>query len=330
MKRLELFFACQNSDRTRALIDGRVQVEGVDIFWVPVDPEEIFHRAFRHQEFDACEISLGTHLTLTAREGSPFVGVPAFLSRAFRHSAIYIRRGGRIARATDLVGARVGVPDYQQTAALWVRGMLLDQYQVHARDVKWCVGGLEQPGRKPRRAGTLPADIAVEPIGSADTLSQLLLDGKLDAIVSPRKPSCFTERPDLVDRLFPNFRTVEEEYYRRCKCFPIMHAVGVRRTVHSQHPWLAGSLYKALLASRDIGLREIQETNYLRASLPWLHDDLERVRAVFGANYWTYGVADARIELESMARYAFEDGLAPRLVSPDELFAVSTVEMFRN
>jgi 4,5-dihydroxyphthalate decarboxylase len=327
--RLEISLACQNSDRTRALIDGRVTIEGVDMRWIPVDPEEIFHRAFRNQEFDVCEISLGTHLTLTARGGSPFVGIPAFLSRAFRHSAIYVRRGGSVTRPEDLAGKRVGLPDYQQTAALWVRGMLLDDHGVHPREVHWHVGGLEEPGRVPRTKIDLPASISITAIDGTATLSQLLLAGEIDAIVSPRVPACVTRHPDVVTRLFADARTAEEDYYRRHRHFPLMHAVGVRRDLHEKHPWLAVSVFKALLDAKAIGLSDMQQTNYLRASLPWLADDLARAKAVLGEDYWAYGVEPARSELEAMARYAVTDGLAPRLVAPEELFAPSTLSPFR-
>ncbi|MGE0714508.1 MAG: ABC transporter substrate-binding protein [Alphaproteobacteria bacterium] len=329
MDRLRISLACQNSDRTRALIDGRVAIEGVDANWVPVDPEEIFHRAFRHQEFDVCEISLATHLTLTARDGSPFVGVPAFLSRAFRHSAIYVRAGGEVKEAAALAGRRVGVPDYQQTAALWVRGMLLDDHGVHPRDVTWLAGGLEERGREMRTKISLPPEISVAAIPPDRTLSAMLAAGEIDAIVSPRAPSCFTDGSGRAVRLFPDHRAAEEAYFRKHGHFPLMHAVGIRRDLHARHPWLAASLMKAFVEAKEIAFADMRQTNYMRASLPWLAADVARVQAVLGADYWRYGVAESRGELEAMARYALTDGLAPRLVAPEELFAASTIGMFR-
>jgi 4,5-dihydroxyphthalate decarboxylase len=329
LNRLEISFAFQNSDRTRALIDGRVSIEGVDLRWVPVDPEEIFHRAFRDQEFDVCEMSLGTHLTLTSRQGSPFVGIPAFLSRTFRHSAIFVRRDRGIARPEDLKGKRIGLPDYQQTAALWVRGLLMDEYGIHPRDVHWHIGGLEEAGRQVRTKIDLPANLSITPIDGKATLSALLAAGEIDAIVSPRVPSCFVNSPDKVERLFPDHRAAEEAYFKKRRLFPLMHAVGVRRALFERHPWLAVSVFKALIESKAIGLADMQQTNYLRSSLPWLSDDIARVKAVMGQDYWAYGVNEARPELEAMARYAYEDGLAPRLVSPEELFAPATAGLFK-
>jgi 4,5-dihydroxyphthalate decarboxylase len=329
MTPLAISLACQNSDRTRPLLDGRVRIEGVAFNWVPVDPEEIFHRAFRNQEFDVCEISLATHLTLTSRGGSPFTGVPAFLSRAFRHSAIYVRRDRGIETPADLAGKRIGVPDYQQTAGLWVRGMLLDDYGVDPAQIHWLTGGQEQPGRAPRTQLAMPAPISITPIGATQTLSALLLAGEIDAIIGPRAPTCLAARPDLIARLFPDFRAAEEDYFRRTKMFPLMHCIGIRNDLAARHPWLAASLLKAFAEAKEICLRDMQQVNFLRSTLPWLSDDLARVKTVMGEDFWPYGVEDNRAELEAMARYALADGLAPRLVAPAELFSAATTAMFK-
>ena len=327
MNPLAISLACQNSDRTRPLLDGRVRIEGVSFTFVPADPEEIFHRAFRNQEFDVCEISLATHLALTSREGSPLTGVPVFLSRAFRHSAIYIRRDRGIETPADLKGRRIGVPDYQQTAGLWVRGMMLDEYGVQPADVHWLVGGQEQPGRAPRTPLAMPGHISLTPIGGGQTLSAMLLAGELDAIISPRAPSCMAS--PLIGRMFPDFRAAEEAYFRRTKMFPLMHCVGIRNELAARHPWLAASLQKAFSEAKEICLRDMQQVNFLRATLPWLSDDLARVKAVMGEDFWRYGVEENRAELAAMARYALADGLALRLVAPEEMFAPGTTGMFK-
>lgn len=329
MSPLFINLACQNSDRTRALLDGRVRIEGVAFTYVPVDPEEIFHRAFRNQEFDVCEISLATHLTLTSREGSPYTGVPAFLSRAFRHSAIYVRRDRGIHSPADLKGRRIGVPDYQQTAGLWVRGMMLDEYGVSPAEVDWRVGGQEQAGRAPRMQLTMPPHLSITPIAPADTLSALLREGAIDAIISPRAPSCMATHPEQIGRLFPAFRAAEEDYFQRTRMFPLMHCVGIRNDLAARHPWLAASLLKAFTEAKDICLRDMSQVNFLRATLPWLSDDLARVKAAMGEDFWRYGVDENRAELTAMARYACADGLAPREVAPEELFAPGTIGMFK-
>jgi 4,5-dihydroxyphthalate decarboxylase len=327
MSELTLSLACQSSDRTRALLDGRVTIEGVRFNWVPVDPEEIFHRAFRHQEFDVSEISLSTHIAMTGRDGSPFVAVPVFLSRVFRHSAIYIRTDRGITGAADLKGRKIGVPDYQQTAGLWVRGLLLDQYGVRPGQIEWWVGGQEQAGREPRTRLDPPQGIVIRSIAPNETLSSLLIQGQIDAIISPRAPSCLSSH--LVARLFPDYRAAEEDYFRATRMFPLMHALGIRKDLAARHPWLAVSLFKAFQASKEHGMRDLMQVNFLRASLPWLGDDVRRVQALMGEDYWRYGIAENQLELDAMTRYAFEDGLTPRIVNVDELFAPSTLGMFK-
>jgi 4,5-dihydroxyphthalate decarboxylase len=266
---------------------------------------------------------------MTSREGSPFLGVPAFLSRAFRHSAIYIRKDRGISSAADLAGRNVGVPDYQQTAGLWVRGMLLDQYGVGPGQVNWWVGGQEQAGREPRMRIDPPKGISINTIPADATLSRMLINGDIEAIVSPRTPSCMASHPHLVGRLFADYRTAEEEYFRATKLFPLMHAVGIVKDRAAEHPWLAASVFKAFQEAKDVCMRDMMQVNYLRCSLPWLGDDVRRVQALMGNDYWRYGVAENRLELDAMRRYAFADGLAPRLVDVEELFAPSTIGMFK-
>ncbi len=329
MRRLPIALACQNSDRTRPLIDGRVTIEGVDLTWLPVDPEEIFHRAFREQEFEVCELSLGTHLVMAGNSQSPYVGVPAFLSRVFRHSAVYIRKDRGINSPADLKGRKIGLPDYQQTAALWVRGMLSDEYGVKPTDVAWRAGGLEQPGRTARTPITLPASIDHQDIPADKTLSGMLASGEIDAIISPRVPSCMAKDPEHIGRLFPDYRSAEEAYFTKTGFFPLMHCVGIRRELHERHPWLAASLMKAFVQAKAICMQDMQMINYTRASLPWLQDDVARVQKVMGSDYWRYGIQENMGELKAMARYAHEDGLIGRLVDPTELFASSTAAMFK-
>lgn len=329
MRRLTVSLACQNSDRTRPILDGRVPIEGCDPVYVPCDPEEIFHRAFRNEEFDVCELSMGTHLTLTGLGRSPFVGVPAFVSRAFRHSAIYVRTDRGIRDGGDLAGRMVGVPDFQQTAGIWTRGMLADEYGVQPSDVRWRTGGLEQPGRAVRVATELHAELDLERIGLDQTLSGMLAAGELDAVIAPRAPSPFLRGDPHIGRLFPDYRGAEEAYFQRTGIFPIMHCIGVRRSLAEAHPWLATNVYKAFLQAKATCMQELAQINFLRASLPWLSEDVARVKALMGEDYWRYGLRENERELEALIRYAHADGLTSRQVEPGELFAASSVEMFR-
>jgi 4,5-dihydroxyphthalate decarboxylase len=324
MSKLPLSLACCSYDRTAALFDGRVGVEGCDVVAVALEPEELFHRAFSTQDFDVTELSFSSTLVQTARGECPYVALPAFVSRLFRHSAIYIRTDRGIARPQDLKGKRVGVPEYQMTAALWVRGILADEYGVAPSDIKWRNGGLEQPGRRERTRISVPAHIELQPLEPGETLSGLLAAGELDAVVAARAPSCFERGVPGVARLFPDYRAAEAAYFRKTGMFPIMHLIGVRRALVERHPWLAASVYKAFVAAKRLCMSELAQIGHLHATLPWLVSEVEATKALMGEDYWRYGVAENAREIEAMIRYSRDQGLIDRLVAPTELFAAAT------
>ncbi len=325
MAPLPLSLACCNYDRTAALFDGRIGIEGCDVMAVALEPEEMFHRAFSTQDFDVTELSVSSTLIQTVRGNCPYVALPAFVSRLFRHSAIYIRTDRGIARPQDLKGKTIGVPEYQMTAALWVRGILADEYGVAASDVRWRNGGLEQPGRRERTPLTLPPRIELKPIAPDATLSGLLATGELDAIVAARAPSCFTNGMAGIGRLFPDYRAAEQAYYRKTGFFPIMHLIGVRRSLVERHPWLAASVYKAFVQAKRLCMHDLAQIGHLHATLPWLVPELEATQALMGADYWRYGVAENARELDAMVRYSHDQGLIDRTIAPADLFAAATV-----
>jgi 4,5-dihydroxyphthalate decarboxylase len=326
---LELSLACQNIDRTRALLDGRVTIEGCRINIIPGRPEEIFQRAFRHQEFDISEISVSTHVMTTARGEGPYVGIPVFLSRAFRHSSIYVRADSGIERPEALNGRRIGVPDFQQTAGVWARGMLADEYGLKRGAVEWHMGGLEQPGRSARTPLKLNGKMDIRPIGPEQTLSRMLAEGELDAVIAPREPSTYGNGSgNRVERLFPDYRKAEEAYFVRTGLFPIMHAVGIRRSLVEKHPWLPVNVYAAFAKARAIALEELSRIDTVHVTHPWIVDEIGRVRSVMGSNFWSYGVKANAKELEAMLRYAMEDGLIDGPVPLESLFAPSTFDEF--
>jgi 4,5-dihydroxyphthalate decarboxylase len=324
---LELSLACQNTDRSRALIDGRVQIAGCRINFIEGPAEELFQRAFRHEEFDISELSLGTHVLTTARGQSRYLGIPVFLSRSFRHSAIYVRSDRGIDSPEALKGRRIGVPDFQQTAGVWVRGMLADEYGLDRRDVTWVIGGLEQAGREVRTPVNLPAEFRIEPVGPDATLAALLDNGDIDAVIAPKPPSCFG-RNAKVQRLFPDFRSAEEAWVRKTGLFPPMHVVGIRRTLVEQHPWLPVNVYHAFRKARDLAMQELAITDTLRVMHPWIVSDVERVKALMGGDFWRYGMAGNRNDLDTLQRYAMDDGLIAGAVPMEQLFAVSTFDGF--
>ena len=321
-----LTLACGDYDRTRPLIDGTVRPLGIDLTCLPMTIEEIFFRMARFREFDAAEMSLSSYLVSMAAPEAPFIAIPVFLSRSFRHSGIYVNTASGIREPRDLIGRTVGVAEYQLTANVWIRGILADMYGVPVNSVRYRTGGLHQPGRPEKLAVSLPADIDVSPVGPGETLSDLLSTGGIDALYTPRTPRSFAQGDPAVGRLFPDFRTAEAEYWRETEIFPVMHVVVLRADVYQRNRWIARSLTDALAQARAIALAGLDETASLRYMLPWLADDVASAQRVLGADYWTYGLAGNEKALATITRYAFEQGLIPRPYRPEELFAQETLE----
>lgn len=305
---------------------GDVRPAGVDLTVLRLPVEEIFWRMTRHAEFDAAEMSLSTHLLRRSRGDPSLVAIPVFPSRSFRHSCVFVSAAAGIERPEDLRGKRIGVPEYQMTAAVWVRGFLRDDYGLQPGDSHWFQGGLEQPGRVEKLAVEVPG-VPVTPIGASQTLSAMLAQGELDAVVSARAPSTFDGV--AVRRLFPDFRAVEANYFRRTRIFPIMHTVVVRASVLDRHPWVARSLYAAFCVAKARATADLGSPVALAATLPWLVAEVEETRALMGEDYWPYGIEANRVTLEALARYSCEQGLAERVIPVEELFAPSTLDEYR-
>nr|MBA3297826.1 ABC transporter substrate-binding protein [Acidobacteriota bacterium] len=310
MSRLTLTMACWNYDRTSALLDGRIQPDGIDLNHLTLPVEETFFRMMRHQEFDIAEMSLSSYVVSLFTPEPPFVAIPIFPSRAFRHSGIYLNVSAGIREPRDLIGRKVGNPEYQLTANVWIRGILADDYGVPVSSVTYYTGGAEEPGRPEKQALTLPPAIRVERIGPTQTLSGLLATGGIDAMYAPRTPSPFRNDSGTVTRLFPDFVPVERDYFRRTKIFPIMHTVVMRRELYENNRWIAQSLVKAFTAAQRETYEDLRETAALKAMLPWLTAHIEETRRAMGQDYWPYGVENNRHTLATFLRYAFEQGLA--------------------
>jgi 4,5-dihydroxyphthalate decarboxylase len=324
---VELSLSVCNYDRTAAIFDGRAPIEGCDVTAVALEPEESFHRAFKFQEFDVTEISMSSYLLSLARNDSHYVAIPAFVSRLFRHSSIYIRTDHGIKAPTDLKGRLVGVPEYQMTANVWVRGMLEEEYGVKPADIKWRRGGLEDPGREERARMTTPPDVDLKAVPADRTLSDMLEKGELDVVIGARAPSCFLRGAPNVARLWPDYPAVEEAYYKKTKLFPIMHAIGIRRSLTEKYPWLAVNVYKAFLKAKALCMHELGQIGHLHASLPWPIAAYDHARKVMGEDYWPYGAHENMHALETLARYSFEQGLSVRKVPLGEMFAKPTYEL---
>jgi len=324
MAKLTLSVAVGDYDRTRPLIDGTVQIDGVDPIIMTLSPEEIFFRAFRDAPFDICELSLSSFAVKTAAGDCPYVGVPAFLSRAFRHTSIYVRKD-RIARPQDLKGRRIGVAEYQLTANVWARALLAD-HGVSPSDVVWVTGGLEEPGRLEKVAVALPPAIRREAAPDGATLSGLLADGAIDAVISPRAPSCHDNSHPDIGWLFDDPIAAAKDYYRRTRIFPIMHLVGVRRETAERHPWVPAAVLKAFTTAKTVALRHLGDTAATKATLPFVEEQLRDARALMGPDFWSYGLAPNRHVLDAFLRHHHDQGLSARVVCADELFHASTHE----
>jgi len=328
--KLNLSLGCCQYDRTRALFDGRVQVEGCELMALALDPEETFHRAFKTQEFDICEISLSSHTLNIARGSAKYVAVPAFLSRAFRHSGIYIRTDRGIERPADLRGKKIGIPEYQITANVWIRGLLMHEYGVQPHELLWRRGGLEEPGRQERSPIRLPINIDVQQLPSDLSLSQALATGEIDAVFSAKAPSCFLQGVHKVKRLFADFRPVESAYFEKTKLFPTMHVVGIRASLAQQYPWLCTSVFKAFLQAKEIAIKELSQIGHFSVTLPWGVAEMQASQALMGEDFWSYGYEANRHVLDTFMAYHHEQGLSERLVNSAELFAPSALEMAKN
>ncbi len=327
MTKLNLSVAVGSYDRTRALVDGSVQIDGVNPVCMTLSPEEIFFRAFRHAEFDICELSLSSFTVKTAQGGGPYVGVPAFVSRAFRHTSIYVRTD-RIKKPEDLKGKRVGLPEWQLTAHVWARSMLEDDYGVKPSDIQWVRGGIEDADRPEKIAIKLPDNVKMEAAPAGKSISALLRDGEIDGYIAPRPPSLPRNTPN-VGWLFPDPVAAAQDYFKRTGIFPIMHLVGVRRTLAEQHPWLPGAVFKAFEQSKAAALDLLSDTSATKVTLPFVEERLTEARALMGEDFWSYGLNANRKTLESFLRQHHREGLSSRLVTPDELFHPGTHESFK-
>jgi len=329
MSKLRLSIACWNYDRTRALLENRIPIDGIDLTYLNLPVEETFFRMLRHHEFDVAEMSLSSYVMSLFAEDPPFVAIPVFPSRFFRHSCVYINRESGIREPKDLVGKRVGTPEYQMTAGVWIRGILNDEYHVPVTSVRYFSGGEEEPGRPEKLKLSLPLEIQLEAIPPNKTLSAMLDACEIDALYTARMPSTFVRGSGKVRRLFEDYQTVEREYYSRTKIFPIMHAIVIRRDVYDKHPWVAQSLYKAFVLAQREAYQELYQTAALKYMLPWLVRHVEETRATMGQDFWPYGFEPNFHILSTFLRYSHEQGLYQRLLTPQQLFAPESLESFK-
>ena len=325
---LRLTLAAGHYDRTEALRDGRVRAEGIDLTYIMLRVEEIFWRMAQHREFDASEFSLGGYVVRRGRGAADRGAIPGFPSRVVRPACLFGHAAAGVRRPENLRGKRVGVPEYQMTAAVWARGILSDDYGVRAADVEWVQGGLEEPGRIPFEPAE-PPGVTVGFAPANRSLAQMLESGEIDALVTARTPSTFKRGGGAVRRLFEQPFEVERDYFRRTGIFPIMHTLVVKKEILEANPWVAFTLFKAFSEAKDLAMADLTQTSALPLSLPFLVEHAYQTMDLMGEDFWPYGLESNRRTLETFVRYMREQGLIPEPIALETLFPESTQRTFR-
>jgi 4,5-dihydroxyphthalate decarboxylase len=319
-RELPITFACGPYDRMEALRCGDVKIEGVAITYRAIQPApKIFREMIERRAFDVAEMSLSTHFIERSQGRYPFVAIPVFPSRVFRHGYIFITRNSRIAEPSDLNGKRIGLEGYKQTASVWIRGLLSEEYGVDLSGVRWLQGPLE----KDDVVHPIEAlqGVRIDPLPVGNSLSEMLVAGEIDAIIGPRTPSALAA--GAVTRLFRNYRATEEDYFRRTGIFPIMHTLVIREELHEEQPWLARALLEACVKSKSLALDRMRFSGAMRYMLPWLYDDIEEIDRLFGGDPWPYGVEPNQPALDTLARYLLAQKLVPAPVACDQMFVAT-------
>ena len=319
MARLHLSIATTDYDHFRDFRLGTVTAEGIDVTWLMLGHHECFARFTANREFDLSELSFAKFTTQVSRERSDIIGLPVVCSRLFRFSSFYVNRKSGIRTIEDLKGKRVGSPEWAHSAAVYMRGWMHNEMGVKLADVQWYQAGANAPGREEKVELNLPAGVSITRVADR-SLSELLAAHEIDCAIIARPPTCFLEgHPDVV-RLFPDYLEMEEAYYARTKVWPIMHIIAMRRAILDDHPWAARNLYNAFLESKRRSIQRILDPAVSRYPVPWLTTYARRMRDTFGGDLFPYGIEENRPTWEQMALYTHQQGIAHRLMKPEEFF----------
>lgn len=330
MTNLSLTLAIEDYDHVRDLMTGAIKPNGIDLTCLQFQVEETFFRFANAYEWEVSELSLAKFCSLRSQENSPIVGIPVFISRMFRHSAFYIRSDGKIKTSADLKGGRIGVPEWTQTATVYARGWLHHEGGAKLNEVEWVQGGVNQPGRLEMGKIQVPEGVTITPV-SDRSLSEMLLEGELDAVISARPPDVFLSGDGRLQRLMPNHREVELEYFQRTGVYPIMHTIAIKRDVYERNPWIAVNLMTAFELAKEKMVERMSDINVSRIPLPWLPDTYEKTKAEFfpDCDYWPYGIEGSRKTLEAFLAYCDEQGVTHKKMTPEDLFVPETQTSFK-
>jgi 4,5-dihydroxyphthalate decarboxylase len=319
MSKLKLSIATTDYDHFRDFRLGAVQAQGIDHNWLDLRHHECFARFTANREFDLSELSFAKFSTLVTREDSDVIGLPVVCSRLFRFGSFYVNRKSGIRTAQDLRGKKVGSPEWAHSAAVYMRGWLHNEMGVKLTDVHWYQAGANAPGREEKVELRLPTGVKLTRVADK-SLSELLAAGEIDCAIIARPPTCFLEgHPDVV-RLFPDFLDMEQEYYKRTRVWPIMHIIAMRKVILEDNPWAARNLYDAFLESKRRSVERLLDPAVSRYPVPWLATYARRMRDLFGGDLFPYGIEENRPTWEQMALYTFQQGIAHRQFTPEEIF----------
>jgi 4,5-dihydroxyphthalate decarboxylase len=325
---LPLTLGITHYDHVSDLSSGRVPIEGVLLNCLELQTEEVFFRTIVFRDFDISEISLAKYASMRSQGDDSLIAIPVFPSRVPRHSAIYVKNGGTISKPSDLAGARVGIPEWAETALVYTRGALVHQYGLDLGSIRWIQGGVNEPGRTEKVALKLPEGVSVDHV-TDKSLNEMLVAGKLDAVMCAHPPDAFTNGSGAIKRLFEDFIEVEERYVRETGIFPIMHTVVIRKNVLDQNPWVAMNLFKAFEEAKRRSIERMLFIGVSHVPIPWCYERAHRALDLFGKNYWPYGIEDNRPTLEAFLQWAFDQGVCHRRLTVEEIFAANVQQHFR-
>lgn len=318
--RLRLSVSLGDYDINRPLIDGTVQPQGVEFIPLTQTSPERHWRMLIHEEFDVCELSMGSYVaTLDRRDARDLVAIPVFPHRRFRHSYVFVTGQRPIARASDLRGGRIGIRSWQVTGGVWMKGFLAEYHDLPLDSVTWVAQDPDDIDIE------LPAGVHLERVNEGETVTDLCARGELDALLYPEIPKHVHDGTGDIRRLFSDFRAAEEDYFRSTGIFPIMHVMVMRRTLAERHPWLPRNIMEAFTESKRQATARMRDPRVV--SLAWLRWLIEHERKLLGPDPWQYGLGpNNHHNLSTFLRYSHEQGLVHRRIAPEELFESSVLE----
>ena len=330
MANIHLTLAMDEYDHTRDLLQGKVNAEGIDLTWLNLDVEEIFYRFASAWEWDVSELSFAKYCSIVSQPDPPITGIPVFVSRVFRHSAWYVAADGPVKEVADLAGKRIGIPEWSQTATVYARGWLAEDAGIPLQDVDWVQAGVNEPGRIELAHLKLPDGIRYRQIPDR-SLTEMLLAGDIDALTSARPPTAFLGGDPRIERLIPDYRAQEQDYFKRTGVYPIMHTVAIRRDTYQKHPWIAMNLLNGFEAAKKRSVARLTSVTHSQIPVPWIYDMVPELGGdIFpGGDYWPYGIEPNRPTIEAFLRFCYDQGLCHRKLEPEDLYPAEVQSVFR-